>query len=76
MYGLKMCNFEAKIKTQIEANLDELQSLSYDAGWNAVLDELNTAITEKHQAGDRIAVEVLAWFRSRVADLAESIQDE
>lgn len=64
------------MKARLEVSLDELQSLSYDAGWNAVLDELNSAITEKHQAGDRIAVEVLVWFRGRVADLAESVNDE
>jgi N-acetylglucosamine kinase-like BadF-type ATPase len=63
-----------KIKTRIESSLDELQMLSYDNGWNAVLDELNRCITEKHLANDRIAVEVLVWARGRIADLSEVIE--
>lgn len=71
-----MSSSEDRVKAQLEVSLDELQSLYYDAGWNAVLDELNNAITEKQWVNDQRAVEVLTEFRSRVADLAESVEDE
>lgn len=67
--GLKMSSFEEQVKVKIDANLDELQMLSYDNGWNAVLDIINGAITEKHLAQDKIAVDVLVWLRERIAGI-------
>lgn len=66
---------ENKLRHRVEHCLDELEMSAYDAGWNAVLDELNRCITEKHLENDRIAVEVLAWARGRIADLAETVEE-
>lgn len=54
-------------KREIDFALDTIMMKSYDEGWNAVLDIVNAAITEKHMAQDRIAVEVLVWLRHKIA---------
>lgn len=51
----------------IDKKVDEAMMAAYDAGWNSVIDILNIIINEKHQAGDKIAVEVLAYARGRIA---------
>jgi N-acetylglucosamine kinase-like BadF-type ATPase len=54
-------------RERLDRQIDELVEQGFDAGWNSALDILNHVINEKHQAGDRIAVEVLVYARSRIA---------
>jgi hypothetical protein len=56
-----------KEKREIDFALDTLAMKAYDAGWNSVLDLINEAITEKHMAQDKIAVEVIVWLRNKIA---------
>lgn len=58
-----------KEKREIDFALDTIMMKSYDNGWNAVLDIINAAITEKHMAQDKIAVDVLVWLRERIAGI-------
>ena len=64
--GLRMPLFE-KQRERLDAKIDELVEHAFDEGWNSVLTILNNVITEKHNAGDRIAVEVLVYARARIA---------
>jgi len=67
--GLKMSTFENNLRTLVEHHMDELQMVSYDTGWNAVIDELNRCIAIKEQEQDTIAVAVLIWARDRISTL-------
>jgi N-acetylglucosamine kinase-like BadF-type ATPase len=56
-----------KQRERLDAQLDDLVATAFDEGWNSALGILNNVIVEKHNAGDRIAVEVLVYARSRIA---------
>jgi hypothetical protein len=62
--------FEAQRKN-IDQRIDELTFSAYDAGWNAAVDMLKSVIEEKQKEGDSVAVAVLLYARTKMAECDE-----